>query len=143
MCIHPTHFTLAYISSTHRMVKREPRRYLLLYQDQLTYYHSPTIAHDYALVSSKHPLAHISYKANRKRRSAACLNPQTGELFAQQRSRFTVQALLKFYQSLEAAYPDYQRIHIVHFHPTISLALQKKSYCAGTLTDLCALDESH
>lgn len=122
---------LAYISSAHSMVKREPQRYLLLYQDELTYYRSPTVARDYARVGSKHPLARSGYKANRKRRIAACLNPQTGELFAQQRSRFTVQALLKFYQSLEAAYPDYQRIFIVldnwpvHFHPTISLALQK------------------
>jgi hypothetical protein len=87
---------LAYIQSAQRIVKREPQHYLLLYQDALTYYRSPSVARDYALVGSKHPLAHSGYKANRKRRIAACLNPQTAELFAQQRSRFTVQALLKF-----------------------------------------------
>jgi transposase len=122
---------LAYIQRAQSMVKAEPQHYLLLYQDELTYYRSPTMAKAYAMVGNKHPLAYMGYSANRKRGITACLNPQTGELFAQQRSRFTVQTLLKFYQSLEVAYPHYQWIFIVldnwpvHFHPTISLALQK------------------
>jgi transposase len=121
---------LAYIDSANALVSRQPQRYVVLYQDELTYYRLPTMARDYALMGSKNPIASSGYGSNRKRRVAACLNPQTGAVFAQQRSRFTVQALIKFYQNLEVAYAHTERIFIVldnwpvHFHPTLSLALQ-------------------
>jgi hypothetical protein len=124
---------LAYIDRATALVAQDPQRYLLVYQDEMTYYRYPTLARDYALVGSKQPLARIGYAPRRKRRLVACLNPQSGVVFARQRSRFTVQALLKFYHDLQAAYPQYERIFIVldnwpvHFHPQISLVLQRTS----------------
>jgi transposase len=121
---------LAYIHAAQTRVQRDPARAVLLYQDEMTYYRQPSVARDYAPQGSKDPRARSGYSPHRKRRICACLNPATGEVFAQHRSRFTVKALSAFYQQLQAHYSQYERIFVVqdnwpvHFHPSLSLSLQ-------------------
>lgn len=121
---------LAYIHAAQTLVDRAPDRFLLLYQDEMTYYRCPSVARAYAPRGSKDPRAYSGYSPHRKRRLCGCLNADTGELFAHQRSRFTVKALNAFYQQLQAHYGQYERIFVVqdnwpvHFHPSLTLSLQ-------------------
>ncbi len=121
---------LSYIQAALALNQSDPTRFVVLYQDEMTYYRLPSMARAYAPLASSAPLAHTGYAPNRKRRICAALDVRTGALIAQQRSRFPVAGLLAFYHRLEQAYPTAERIFViqdnwpVHFHPRISLALQ-------------------
>jgi hypothetical protein len=101
-----------------------------LYQDELTYMRRPTVAQGYAQRGQPAPRAHLGYRANTRRRIAACLNMHTGHVVAWQRARFDHGTLLRFFQAVEAAYPQATRIFVAldnwppHFHPTLVMALQ-------------------
>jgi hypothetical protein len=120
---------LAAIDTVQHAVVRDSRRTVLLYQDEFTYYRRASVARDYALRGSRDPRAHSGWGNNRLRRIAACLDFATGRVLAQQRRRFNRQALIRFYQMIEAAYPQAEVIYLaqdnwpVHFHPDVLHAL--------------------
>lgn len=120
---------LAYVRAAENLARREPERYVVVYQDEMTYYRRPTLAQAYAPVGRKQPLAPSGQGANSKRRVCASLNFLTGHVVAHQRSSFDRRALLAHYRALEAAYPHVQTLFVVqdnwpvHFHPDILLAL--------------------
>jgi len=121
---------LAYLEAARQMSQREPQRFVLLYADELTYYQRPSLARAYAPSGHDQLRVLTGHQPNRQRRIAAALHPPTGQLLAWQRTRFRVPTLLAFLRTLEAAYPQAERIFIAwdnwptHFHPHISLALQ-------------------
>lgn len=116
---------LAYIAQAQRQVLRQPEAMVLLYQDELTYYRRPSVARAYAPMASKEPKAFQGYTTNKKRRIAGSLNWYTGQFHTQQRHRFGVEQLKRYYQHLESLYPDAQTIYLVqdnwlvHRHPTL------------------------
>jgi len=116
---------LAYIAAAQQQVLAAPEQFVLLYQDELTYYRRPTLARAYAPRSSKEPKATLGHSSNKKRRVAGSLNSLTGQFHAQQLQRFGVSQLRRYYQQLEAAYPDAQTIYLVqdnwpvHRHPDL------------------------
>lgn len=120
---------LAYVQAAQQLARQDPQRYVLLYQDEMTYYRRPSLASDYAPIGSKQPLARSGYRSNRQRRICASLNFLTGQVVAQQRSHIRRQALLAHYQALEVAYPQAEVIFVVqdnwpvHFHPDVLLGL--------------------
>jgi len=122
---------MARIEAIKEQVKKEPKRYVLLYEDELSYYRQPTVAQDYARVGSKSPLAKRSYHSNTYRRLAGCLNASTGQVTAWQRSRFDRFTLLAFFLAVEQAYPHAEIIFVVldnwpvHFHPDVLAGLAK------------------
>ena len=107
-----------------------PMSIVRVYQDELTYYRRPTVGYDYAQAGSDAPHAQQGLFSNTARRIAGCLNAATGQLFTWQRAHFDHGTLLRFYQAVEAAYPEAEQIFMiqdnwpVHQHPAIVQALR-------------------
>lgn len=116
---------LAMVQYVRRQVEQDAQRWVMLYQDEFTFYRRPTVASGYALKGSTYPLAELGYKPNRKRRVAGALNALTGRLHVTLNSHCGVNQLIRFYQQLEQAYPQAERIFLVqdnwpvHRHPDI------------------------
>ena len=94
--------------------RQDPPRNVRLYQDELTYYRRPTVAHDYAVVAvCKQPLARQGLHGNTARRIAGCLDAATGQLQSWQRAHFDHQTLQRFYAADEAAYPHAAQLFLI------------------------------
>lgn len=121
---------LAYIAAARAQVERTPETLALVYVDELTYYRRPSLAQAYALKGTQAARVETGYRSNTRRRVAAALDVQTGQLFAWQRAAFDVSTFLRFLQAVAATYSQAQRVFVVldnwsvHFDPRISLALQ-------------------
>lgn len=113
---------LAYIAHLTAQVRAQPERWVLLYQDELTYYRRPSLARAFALQASDAPRAVQGWRSNRKRRIAATLDACSGRVVATQSARCGRHELVRFYAHL-------QRIFIVqdnwpiHFHPDVLQSL--------------------
>ena len=126
---------LASVQAALGLARAEPHRYVVLFEDELTYYRRASLARDYAPQACDAPRVPQGYAKNKKRRIAGSLNPVTGQFVAWQRHRFTRQTLLAYYRYLETVYPDAQVIFVVqdnwpvHFHPDLLLALLDSRLC--------------
>jgi transposase len=113
-----------------QQVQQDPVRFVLLYQDELTYYRCPTVYCDYATAGSDAPRAVQGTDYNTSRRIAGCLDAYTGRLICWQRSAFDYQTFLRYLHAVEARYPRAERMYIVldnwpvHFQPDVLAALQ-------------------
>lgn len=120
---------LAVIHTIRELVMAEPQRFVLVYQDEFTYYRRPTVAQGYAVQGSDEPHARQGLRSNLYQRIAASLDVLSGRLFCWQRQRFDRWTLIRYYQDLEAAYPNAELIFVVqdnwpvHFHEDILAAL--------------------
>ena len=116
---------LAYIEAAKAQSLARPEVVVLLFQDELTYYRRPSLASAYAAKASKEPKAALGWSSNKKRRISGSMNWQTGAVLSQQLERFGVAQLKRYYQKLEAAYPQAERIYLVqdnwpvHRHPEL------------------------
>ena len=110
--------------------RQQPEYLVQLYEDEVTYYRRPTLAQSYAPAGSRVPRAEQGYGSNTARRIAACLDTYTGRLFAWQRAHFDRQTLLRFYQEVEASYPQAEDLFLiydnwlVHQHPDLVAGLR-------------------
>jgi transposase len=120
----------ARLRSAWHEVLADPIRFVLLYQDELTYYRCPTVFCDYAVAGSDAPRAAQGTGYNTSRRIAGCLDAYTGRLICWQRSAFDHKTFLRYLQEVETRYPGAERIYIaldnwpVHFQPDVLAALQ-------------------
>jgi transposase len=116
---------LAYVEAARQQAQHQPEQFVLLYEDEITYYRRPSLSRGYALVSSTEPKARLGHTSNKKRRIAGSLNAMTGQFHAQQRAHFGVAQLIRYYQQLEAAYPHAKTFYLVqdnwpvHRHPQL------------------------
>jgi hypothetical protein len=114
--------------------RADPKRYVLLYQDELTYYRQPTLSSAYAQRGDEQPLARRSYHSNSWFRVVAVLNAVTGQVTYRQHSRIGLTQLSDFYAIVRATYPDAEVIYIVqdnwpiHFHPDVLARLQPQHF---------------
>lgn len=121
---------LAAVHEAQVQAQQDPQRWVLLYQDEFTFYRRPTVAWAYAPHNSTLPLAHLGYSPNRRRRVTGVLNAVTGRLDVAMGSRCGLRQLLAFYQQIEQAYPQAERIFLVqdnwpvHQHPELVQWLQ-------------------
>ena len=105
--------------------RQAPQQIVRLYEDELTYYRRPTLAQGYAPGGSDAPHAEQGTGSNTARRIAACLDVETGRLFGGPRAHFDRETLLKFYRTVEAAYPAADQLFLihdnwpVHWHPDL------------------------
>jgi transposase len=111
-------------------VQEDPLHFVLLYQDELTYYRCPTTASAYAGRGSDGPRADQGSGYNSSRRIAGCLDAASGRLITWQRSAFDHPTFLRYLLAVEARYPQAQSISIaldnwpVHFQPDVLARLQ-------------------
>lgn len=122
----------ALLRSVAQQVRADPTRYVLLYEDELTYYRCPSVAADYALRGADAPRADQGPGYNSSRRIAGCLDALTGRLISWQRWAFDHQTFLKYLLAVQDCYPQAERIFVavdnwpVHLQPEV-LALQQSS----------------
>jgi transposase len=121
---------MAYIVALWERVRADPSRYVLLYEDEFSYYRRPSLAQGYAQQGTDAPRAWQGWGSNTRRRIAAVMNGLTAGILFEHRSRCGREALIALYRQVEAAYPEAERIYIiqdnwpVHFHPDILKALE-------------------
>lgn len=104
-------------------------RQVLLYQDEVTLYRNPTVAPAW-VAQGRQPRAQRSPRSQTRTRIAAVLDATTGQVHYRRGSHVGVGELVRFYQTLCAAYPQAERIYLVqdntpfHFHPDLLVALE-------------------
>ena len=119
------HHKLSQIADAIAQVLAQPDQYVLVYEDEFTYYRRPSLAQAYGRAGQDDVRAYTGLRSNTKRRIAASLNLLTGQVHAWQRASFRRHTLLRFFRSLADAYPHAQTIFVVldnwpvHFHPDI------------------------
>ena len=128
------HAKLAYLATCQAAVEQDPRRRVLLFQDELTYYRQPTLASSFAPSGSKEPLAERSHRSNTPTRLTGALNARTGQVSVLQAPRIGVPELVRFYEHLAHQYAAAERIYLVqdnwpvHFHPDVLAALEPQEW---------------
>lgn len=116
---------LAQVADCLALARTQPARFVVLYQDELTYYRRPSLAQTFVPRGSDGPRAVQGWRSNRKRRIAATLDGVSGQVITMQAARCGRRELVRFYGKVQAAYPDAERIFIVqdnwpvHFHPEV------------------------
>ena len=111
-----------------------PEQYVLLYQDEMTYYRQPTLSYAYEAAGAEQPLAFRSHRSNTSFRITATLNAVTGQVHYRQRSRIDRFQLVHFFADVVQAYPTVETIYIVldnwpvHFHPDVLAALEPQRH---------------
>lgn len=124
---------LAWIGEQRAQARASAERFVLLYQDELTYYRQPTLARAYEARGKSQPRAHRSHGTNTATRVTATLDPCSGKVVFAQGSRLGVDQLVRFYRQVRQAYPEAERIAIVqdnwpvHFHPDLLVALEPQA----------------
>lgn len=102
-----------------------PDKYVLLFQDEFTYYRRAKLRKGYQRRGKRQRRHHHRPGANTKARVAAVLDALTGRVLYQQRSKIGRKELVAFYQQIRTAYPDAKRIYLVednwpvHKHPDV------------------------
>jgi hypothetical protein len=109
-------------------------REVTLFQDELTYYRQPTLAHAYASCGPVQALARRAYSRDTCTRIAAVLDPLDGRVVFLQRAHFGVTGLIRFYQLVCERFPEATLIHLVqdnwplHLHPDVRAALRPQTF---------------
>jgi len=112
----------------------EPEKYVLLYQDEFSYYRQPTVARDYEAMGRFQPLARRSHSSDTVFRGIGALNAITGQVTYQQASKASIPRLVKFYDALVLDYPKADTLFMVqdnwpvHHHPDLLIHLQPQHF---------------
>jgi len=113
----------------------QPKRYVLLYLDELTYYLQPTLARDYEARGPTSPLARLGtpYRSG-YRRIIAALNAHTGQVIFWHRQKIGSEAVADFMEQLVRAYPTVETLYVVldnnpiHYHTTVLSRLKPQCF---------------
>ena len=108
-------------------------RVVTLYQDELTYYRQPTLARAYEARGRPQPLARRSYRTDTATRTLGTLDVRDGRVLFWQGAQIELATLVRFYQTVQRAYPEAERIYLIqdnwpqHFHPDVLVALEPQA----------------
>lgn len=114
------------------LTRHQPGRYVLLFQDEATFYRQPTQASLWASRGKGQPSLRWSHKSNTKLRVIGYLNAVSGRVHSQQTSRVTVTRLIQSLTQLSNWYREAETIFVVwdnwpvHQHPRVLQALQRQ-----------------
>ena len=98
---------------------------ITLFQDELTFYQSPTVANGWDRKGKPQPLARLGYKGNKKRRIGGALNVVTGEVTFAHSTKFGIKELKKLCTQIRRQYHTATTINIImdnwpiHYHPDV------------------------
>lgn len=115
------------------LTRHHPDRYVLLFQDEVTFYRQPTQASLWAGRGRRQPSLPWSHRSNTKLRVVGYLNAVSGRVHSQQTGSVTVTRLLQSLTQLSSWYGEAEKIFIVwdnwpvHQHPRVLQALAKQS----------------
>jgi transposase len=109
---------------------KRPGKVVFVYQDEFSYYRRASVAQAWHCQGGPGRYAQQGHSRNKKRRVIGALNAIDGRLFCWQRSKAGVRTLVRFYEALQAAYPDAEVIYVaqdnwpVHFHDEVVKSLK-------------------
>ncbi len=112
-----------------RKVFAWPEQSVLLWQDEMSFYRQPSLAHAYEQTGTQQPLAELGHRSNSLCRIVGALDVRSGRLLFRMQSRIGVRELVAFYQQIAQAYPEAERLYLVqdnwpvHAHPDVLAAL--------------------
>ncbi len=125
---------LAWIQAKAVAVRAAPERYALFYLDELTFYRQPSVAQAYAARGHEQAYAQRSHRSETSARVLAAMNALTGQVTYTLRTKTSLPTLRQFYYDLRQAYPTHETLYVVqdnwpvHWHPDITIILDKQSY---------------
>ena len=117
-----------------RQARKEPKKYAVLFLDELSYYRQPTISRGYESVGEYQPLGRRSYRSDTCHRVIATLDALTGRVIYLQRAHLKLNVIVDFFLKVVEAYSGYETLYIVldnwpvHFHPDVLAALQPQDF---------------
>jgi hypothetical protein len=125
---------LAYILEHLQHSQEDPKTYPLLFEDEITFFRRPSLSFAYEGCGTKQPLAEQGWSKERTWRVAATLDAFTGVVVFRDRARFSIEAMVRFYEQICQAYPHARTIYLVqdnwtlHYHPDVLAALQPQQF---------------
>lgn len=111
-------------------MRSDPARYVLLYQDEATFYRQPSQAWLWSSLGRRQPRMAYSHRSNTRLRMVGYLNAHTGAMHSQDMSRVSVDRLARSVSQISAWYPQAEKIYLVwdnwpiHAHPKVLKALR-------------------
>lgn len=115
-----------------RQVRAEPDRFVLLFQDEASFYRQPTQSWLWAHLGRRQPPMPFSHKKNIRIRVIGYLDATHGAVHSHTASSITVRCLAKSLKQLSFWYPDAKKIYLVwdnwpvHKHPQIQKVLAQQ-----------------
>jgi hypothetical protein len=112
----------------------DPERVVVVFADEIGLYRQPTLAQAYEVRGSLQPRAELGHRTNLCVRVAGALNIWSGRISYQMKTKFTVGAMVGFYEALANAYPDAEVIYVIldnwplHYHPDVLAALEPQEF---------------
>jgi putative transposase len=113
-------------------MRKDPERYVLLYQDEGTFYRQPSQGFLWSPFGRKQPRMPYSHRSNTRMRVVAYLDAGTGEVHQEEMNTVTAERLAASVSKISKWYPDAARIFLVwdnwpnHYHPDVQRALAKQ-----------------
>jgi hypothetical protein len=95
------------------VTRQAPDRYVLLFQDEATFYRQPTQTCLWAGLGRRQPRLRYSHKSNTHIRVIGYLDAVWGAVHSQQASRVTVPCLIRSLRQLSQWYPTAEKIYLV------------------------------
>ena len=115
---------LAWLEAVKRQVKQLPQQYVLLYQDEFSYYQQPRGTRCYWSQGQSSPKHYYAVGQNELTRVGAVMDSLTGQVLYLQGDKFGVAKMVELYQLIRQNYP-HQQLFVAqdncpfHKHPTV------------------------
>ncbi len=112
--------------------REAPERFVVLFQDEATFYRQPSQAWLWAWMGRRQPRLTYSHRANTRMRVVGYLNAVTGGVRTEDMSTVTADRLARSVSKLSQDYPAAERIYLVwdnwpnHTHPKVLQALAEQ-----------------
>ena len=117
------------LRDAYRDAQQNPRRQVLVYLDELTYYRRASVGRCYQPVGGPGAYAEQGHARNKTRRIIGALDAVTGQWHYWQGEKAGVKELSRFFRTLAQAYPDADTVTValdnwsVHFLPDVLASL--------------------
>jgi hypothetical protein len=114
--------------------QQAPERIVVVFADEIGIYRQPTLAQAYEGSGPLQPQAELGHRTNLCVRVAGGLQAFTGQVTYQMKSKFTISAMVGFYEALANAYPSAEVLYVIldnwplHYHPDVLAALEPQEF---------------
>src|SRR3990172_3516505 len=96
-----------------KQVAAQPQRYVLLFEDEGTFYRQPTQGWIWSSMGRRQPKMPYSHRSNTRLRIVAYLNATTGAVHSQDMSRVSADRLARNVVQVSQWYPHAESIYLV------------------------------
>lgn len=115
-----------------KKVRGQPERFVLLFQDEVTFYRQPSQGWLWSYFGRLQPRMRYSHRDNTRMRIVGYLNATTGATHTEDMRSVTVARLVQNVSKISSWYPDAEKIYLVwdnwpvHAHEKVRKALERQ-----------------